>query len=119
MNILDQIEDTVEIDEDTKKVIFHYPNMSAEYDLSNNLSGYYKLMSIIHRKEGGTSFSAATLVEQAGLKGMISINITERDKAEVLKHLKHYKDTTIGLWATDMPELFSDHPAFDKLFELK
>lgn len=123
MNVLDQIKDTVEVDEETKKVIFHYPNMSAEYDLSRHKSEYYKLMSLIHRTQSsGTGYiitSAKCLVEQAGLNGMVSINITERDRLEDLKKLNHHKGTTVGLWATDKPELFKDHPKYDLLFKIE
>ncbi|MCK5016724.1 MAG: hypothetical protein KAS32_06570 [Candidatus Peribacteraceae bacterium] len=33
--------------------------------------------------------------------------------------LEHHRDSTIGLFATDMPKLFSDHPKFDLMFEIK
>ena len=32
----------------------------------------------------------------------------ERITIEYSKHLEHHKDTTVGLWATDRPELIND-----------
>jgi len=120
-NRLNEIKDTVEVDETTKKVIFHYPNKSMEYDMSRYQSQYHRLMSKIYMMSGRHSYvaiTAAGLVRDAELTQIPSINITERDRVEELKSLNHYKDTTIGLWATDKPELFKNHPNFDLLFQL-
>ena len=35
--------------------------------------------------------------------------------AEYIKKLQHHHDTTVGLWATDVPDKIKDKEAFDKL----
>lgn len=36
-----------------------------------------------------------------------------------IKKLTHHKDCTVGLYATDKPELFKDHKDFDKMFKIE
>jgi hypothetical protein len=48
-----------------------------------------------------------------------SIEIDEEEKSERLKALERHHDTTVGLWATDRPELFKDHPHHRLLFEIR
>jgi hypothetical protein len=38
--------------------------------------------------------------------------------AQRLAQLEHHEATTVGLWATDRPELFKDHPHYGLLFEI-
>lgn len=123
MDRLDQVKETVEVFEDEKRVILHYPNASCEYNLSRYQAEYHKLMARIHRREnlstGYITLTAETLAEESGLSEIASVNLTERDRIETLKSLNYFRDTTVGLWATDRPELFKDHPRFDLLFEIK
>jgi hypothetical protein len=50
-------------------------------------------------------------------KGMYDFNSLANLLTEFAKELQHHRDTTIGLWATDRPDLVSDPKAI--MFQLK
>jgi hypothetical protein len=52
-----------------------------------------------------------------GETGMFDLNGLASTLQEYAKDLQHHKDTTVGLWATDRPDLIDDPKKL--LFEIK
>ena len=86
MKRLDELKDTVEVDEEAKRVILHFPNVSIEYDLSMYESEYYRLLASAHRKNSGhhgyIAVTASSLQKESGLCDAHppSVKLTEKSK---------------------------------------
>lgn len=106
----------IEINEDTKVIDLKYPNCTLRFDLSEHLVKYHEILAEFHKND---DLGAAYFYRMAALDGVPRINLEEQAAAKNLADLQHHKDTTVGLWATDRPELFKDHPHFGLLFEIK
>ena len=59
-----------------------------------------------------------TNITYADVSKVLEILVAEKLRDErIKKHLKHFKDTSVGLWCTDRPDLINDKD--NLLFELK
>ena len=107
---------SIEIDEETKIVTLTYPNGRRRVNLKDRLSMFYKVLSDFH---ANPSHTAAVYERSAELHRCEMVDVEAEEKSERLKVLEHHHDTTVGLWATDRPELFRDHPHYGLLFEIQ
>lgn len=107
---------SITIDDSAKTVELKYPNATIRYDLSQHLAVYYNLVSEVYKNP---EMSAALCVSLCELQYIPRTNLETVVAAKRLEQLEHHVATTVGLWATDRPELFADHPHYGLLFEIK
>lgn len=107
---------SIQINDSTKTVDLQYPNATLRYDLSEHLSKYYLVVSEVYKNP---DMSAAHCVRLCELHGIPNINLDVVAAAKRLEQLEHHEATTVGLWATDQPELFKDHRHYGLLFEIR
>ena len=107
---------SITIDDSTKTVDLQYPNATMRYDLSQHLAVYHHLVSEVYKNP---DMSAALCVRLCELQDMPRTHLEAVAAAKRLEQLEHHEATTVGLWATDRPELFKDHPHHGLLFEIQ
>lgn len=109
----------ITIDPINRQVWLRYPNLTARYDMSQRtLAEWYDLMSRFHHGDN-RSRNAKHFAEIPPLSFMEYVDEGKEAERVLLKSLMHHRDTTIGLWATDRPELFDAYPELKALlFEI-
>jgi len=97
---------------------FDWNNETLELHFNDGSIINYLNVPLVVAAGLSTAKSAGSFIHQFVRGQYKYVKIKDSDISEQLKHLRHHKDTTVGLWATDRPDLIPEELKY-LFFEIK